>query len=189
MGRGAIPGLFVCCLLGVWGPVAVAAQSCSEQFIANSTMHDFEDHSDGTLTDRRTGLTWSRCSAGQVWRGGMCSGSAKQLDWESAEAHVRAVNDNGDLFYADWRLPNLRELASISEVNCSDPRINLEAFPETAGGFYWTTSRKLLEGPELAAFALSFGADGVRAGRQQEHHHVRLVRRSDSALLVQGQSR
>lgn len=98
---------------------------------------------------------------------------------------MREVNDRGDLFYADWRLPNLRELASISEVNCRDPRINVEAFPATAGGFYWTASRKLVEGPELAAFALSFGAEGMRTGRPAERHHVRLVRRADGVPLAQ----
>jgi hypothetical protein len=162
----------------------VAAQSCNEQFIPNSTMADFEDHGDGTLTDHRTGLTWSRCSSGQVWQGGACTGLAAELDWESAETYARAVNQQGDLFYADWRLPNLRELASISEVNCRDPRINVEAFPATADGFYWTASRKLLEGPELAAFALSFGDEGLRVGRQAERHHVRLVRRSDGVPVA-----
>lgn len=147
-------------------------------------MADFEDHGDGTLTDRRTGLTWSRCSAGQVWRDGTCAGSASGLDWEAAESHVRAVNEHGDLFYADWRMPNLRELASISEVNCSDPRINLEAFPATDGTHYWSASRKLIEGPELAAFALSFGADGVRIGRSAERLRLRLVRRADAAPLA-----
>ncbi len=147
-------------------------------------MTDFEDHGDGTLTDRRTGLTWARCSAGQVWRHGACAGVASGLDWAAAESFVRDVNDRGDLFYADWRMPNLRELASISEVNCRDPRINLEAFPETAEGFYWSASRKLVEGPELAAFALSFGADGIRIGRPAERLHVRLVRRADGVPLA-----
>ncbi|NBT05628.1 MAG: DUF1566 domain-containing protein, partial [Betaproteobacteria bacterium] len=108
------------------------------------------------------------------------------FDWTAAESYVREVNERGDLFYADWRLPNLRELATISEVNCQDPRINLEAFPGTAQGFYWTASRKLIEGPELAAFAMSFGAEGMRVSRSVETHHVRLVRRSDHALSDSG---
>lgn len=156
-----------------------SAQSCVEQFIPGSTRADFEDHGDGTLTDRRTGLTWSRCSAGQVWRDGTCAESASSLDWQSAEAFVHSVNERGDLFYADWRIPNLRELASISEVNCRDPRINLEAFPATADGFYWSSSHKLLEGPERVAFTLSFGAEGMQVSRESERHHLRLVRRAD----------
>ena len=147
-------------------------------------MADFEDHGDGTLTDRRTGLTWSRCSAGQSWQGGACTGNAAALDWEAAEAHVRAVNEHGELFYADWRMPNLRELASISEVNCRDPRINLEAFPATAQGFYWSSSRKLIEGPETVAFALSYGAEGMRTGRLAERLHLRLVRRAEALPLA-----
>jgi hypothetical protein len=166
-------------------PFAVSAQSCNEQFIPNSTLQDFEDHADGTVTDRRSGLTWARCSAGQVWRGGRCTESATLVDWEGAEAVVRQVNERGDLFYADWRLPTLRELASISEVNCSDPRINAEVFPETATGFYWSASRKLVEGPELAAFTLSYGPEGLRTSRPAERHHVRLVRRADRIPLAE----
>jgi len=147
-------------------------------------MADFEDHGDGTLTDRRSGLTWARCSAGQVWRDGGCTGAPSSLDWPAAESYVRAVNEHGDLFYADWRIPNLRELASISEVNCRDPRINVEAFPSTGEGFYWSASRKLLEGPELAAFALSFGPEGVRIGRPAERLNVRLVRRADGVPVA-----
>lgn len=172
------------CLAGCLHPAGVAAQTCSEQFIPSSTLADFEDHGDGTLTDRRTGLHWARCSVGQVWRDSVCQGLPADLDWAAAEAWVRDVNDRGDLFYADWRLPNLRELASISEVNCRDPRINLEAFPATAEGFYWSASRRLVEGPELAAFVLSFGGDGVRIGRPGERLHMRLVRRAEGVSLV-----
>jgi len=145
-------------------------------------MADFEDHGDGTLTDRRTGLTWSRCSAGQVWREGACSGTPAELDWEAAVAYLREVNEHGYFFYADWRMPNLRELASISEVNCRDPRINAEAFPATAQGFYWSSSRKLVEGPETVAFALSFGAEGLRTGRLGERLHLRVVRQADGPV-------
>jgi hypothetical protein len=160
-------------------PSVVSAQSCREQFIPNSSAADFEDHGDGTLTDRRSGLTWSRCSAGQVWRGNTCAEPAAEFDWDAAETFVRGVNDRGDLFYADWRVPNLRELASISEVNCREPRINLEAFPATAEGFYWTSSRKLIEGPEWVAFTLSFGAVGMGVSRLAERHYLRLVRRAE----------
>lgn len=162
----------------------VSAQSCTEQFIPNSTLQDFEDNRDGTVTDRRTGLTWARCSVGQVWRGGTCAEPAADLDWDAATAVVQQVNADGELFYADWRLPSLRELASISEVNCREPRINLEVFPGTGDGHYWSASRKLIEGPELAAFSLSFGAEGLRTSRLAERHHVRLVRRDERIPLA-----
>ena len=163
----------------------VLAQSCIEQFIPNSTVQDFEDNGDGTVNDRRTGLTWARCSVGQVWRGGGCAETASVLDLEAATAAVQKVNASGELFYADWRLPNLRELASISEVNCRAPRINVEVFPDTPDGFYWSASRKLVEGPELAAFSLSFGAEGLRTSRPAERNHVRLVRRADRIPLAE----
>lgn len=172
------------CLAALASPVPASAQSCSEQFIPNSSAADFEDHGDGTLTDRRTGLTWSRCSAGQVWRSGTCAESASEFDWDAAEAYVRGVNDRGDLFYADWRVPSLRELASISEVNCRDPRINVDAFPATADGAYWSSSRKLVEGPELVAFTLSFAADGMAMSRLAERHHLRLVRRAEPTAVL-----
>ncbi len=172
--------LAVCCLATALAlPGGASAQSCIDQFIPSSTLQDFEDHRDGTVSDRRTGLTWARCSVGQVWRGGTCAETAAELDWEAATSVVQQVNASGELFYADWRLPSLRELASISEVNCREPRINLEVFPGTGDGHYWSASRKLVEGPELAAFSLSFGAEGVRTSRPAERHHVRLVRSDD----------
>ncbi|NBU11910.1 MAG: hypothetical protein EBT40_00370 [Betaproteobacteria bacterium] len=77
--------------------VAVHAQSCVDQFVPNSSMQDFADHGDGTLTDRRTGLTWSRCSAGQSWQSGSCVDKAAEFDWTAAESYVREVNERGGI--------------------------------------------------------------------------------------------
>ena len=136
----------------------------------------FESHPDGTVTDIQSKLTWMRCTVGQEWRSGTCVNTPERYAWEDAKAVVQRINANGQYFYNDWRLPTLRELATITELHCRDPRINLSIFPQTRADFYWSASTKLIDGPELAAYALSFGPQGFHERRLVETSYVRLVR-------------
>jgi hypothetical protein len=100
----------------------------------------FEIHGD-TVYDKSTDLTWTRCSYGQQWtEGGGCSGSVKQLDWDSA----MGLHLEGD---ASWRLPQRDELQSIVASNCKRPAINETVFPGTPSIQYWTSTAS---GPSYA---------------------------------------
>jgi hypothetical protein len=55
----------------------------------------FTDHGDGTVTDNRTGLMWTK----DANLGG-------HMNWEETFDYVKV----GMYGYADWRLPNIREL-------------------------------------------------------------------------------
>ena len=61
--------------------------------------NDFHDNGDGTITDRATGLMWSKADSG------------KGMNWEAALAWVQAKNAKKYLGHNDWRLPNAKELA------------------------------------------------------------------------------
>lgn len=61
------------------------------------------NNGDNTMTDYSTGLMWMQYDSGQA------------IDWGSALAFCEGSTFEG---YSDWRLPNIRELASYDQ-NCS----------------------------------------------------------------------
>lgn len=70
-------------------------------------VNDIVDNGDGTVTDRSTGLMWSRDDSGS----GMV--------WEDALACVEAMNTEAHLGYSDWRLPEAKELQSLVDYSRS----------------------------------------------------------------------
>lgn len=164
-----------------WLLLLAVATASAEQVCDTSThplsspTERFVDHDDGTVTDEVTMLMWLRCSAGQAWTEGRCEGTATLHDWHSAQAVVGDVNEGGKFFFNDWRIPSLRELASIAERECQDPRVNLTVFPDTPAGSFWTTSSRS-GGDGERFYALSFGAEGVSLDPKRQKNFVRLVR-------------
>jgi len=67
----------------------------------NYGKNDFVDNKDQTITDRATGLMWSK------------GDSKKGMNWEAALAWVQAKNRENYHGHNDWRLPSVRELQSI----------------------------------------------------------------------------
>ncbi len=176
-------------------PAALVRTDCDTSiYPLSSPTSRFQDGGDGTVTDTQSKLMWMRCAIGQSWSKGHCIGRSTALTWADAEHAVNTVNKSGQFFYSDWRLPQLPELASISERQCKNPRINLEVFPDTLADFFWSatsrpagaasvppgsavgSSSRPAETPEQFAFVLSFGPDGVSYAKKQEQHNVRLVR-------------
>ncbi len=174
-GRAALAAVT---LLLISGASAAPAQrgACDAQ---PSTLpaQRFRDNGDGTVTDTQSQLVWMRCALGQQWRGARCTGSASRLEWDEAQRQVERVNRRGDAFHDDWRLPALRELASITDRRCATPRTNAGVFPGTPPAGFWTTTVR--PGGDVSGariFVLSFGAAGVKAASKVERHHVRMVR-------------
>lgn len=123
--------------------------------------------------DRRTHLTWARCSVGKRWHDShhQCTGSVMLLSPDEATAYAQKLGHG-------WRLPNIDELASIIEQNCGEPAINTTIFPDvryiSEGSPYWSES-KYEDMPALRYYvdfmsgAIDARSDGVSAA-------VRLVR-------------
>src|SRR5690606_32812493 len=89
-----------------------------------------------------TGLMWKRCAEGQVWAAGSCVGSTSIFTWQNALQHTADTN-LGAAFagHSDWRVPNIQELQSILEEQCSNPTINAQVFPATSIITpYWSAS-------------------------------------------------
>ncbi|MGL1014218.1 DUF1566 domain-containing protein [Vibrio vulnificus] len=152
------------------------------------------DNLDGTVTDKKTGLVWMRCSQGQSWDGKTCNGEAKEYTWHDATKLTH--NFAGS---TAWRLPTVEELDSL--VYCSkgrkpsarpngeyvrdtngeclgynyqEPTINIRAFPNTPDSRYWSSSPDA--NYSSYAWYVYFNGGGVYNGYKGYHHHVRLVR-------------
>ncbi len=120
--------------------------------------NDFHDNGDGTITDRATGLIWSKADSGQG------------LNWQAALAWVQKQNAERLLNHDDWRLPSVKELQSIVDYTRSpdtshSPAIEpvftcttiTNAAHEADYPFYWsaTTHGGLMGGG--AAMYVAFG--------------------------------
>ena len=119
---------------------------------------------------------WMRCSIGQQWVGGRCAGAPQGQSWPQAQQQAEEVNRAGSQFFSDWRLPLLRELATLAERQCKNPRINLAVFPDTPAATYWSATPAPGRTTNRAALALDFGDAGVRVLDKQDSVHLRLVR-------------
>jgi hypothetical protein len=123
--------------------------------------NDFADNGDGTITDRATGLTWSREDSG------------KGMNWEEALAWVQAKNQEKHLGRDDWRLPDAKELQSLADYTRApeaadpsrrgpaiDPLFRVKRLEDGEVPFFWTCTTHL-DGPRdrmgAAAVYVAFG--------------------------------
>ncbi len=106
---------------------AMAQSECYSSITTTTPDSVYTDNGDGTVTNNATGLMWAQCLDGLS--GADCAtGSASTSDWQAALILAEASTFAG---HSDWRLPSLKELASIVEASCSNPPINSTFFPNT----------------------------------------------------------
>ena len=138
--------------------------------LATATQAAFIPNAAGDeITDTTTGLIWKRCSEGQTWSAGTCTGTA--LTFTHEQALQRATIQAGA---AGWRLPNVKELSSIVDASRTNPAIDTAAFPATPSNWYWTSSP--YAGGSDYAWVVSFDDGGVGDLSRYLTRRVRLVR-------------
>ncbi len=117
-----------------------AGQICQrDNLIATAADERYSVGAQGAVTDKKTGLVWQRCLVGQS--GGQCdAGSAQTFSWAAALLYPATANREGISGHSDWRLPNIRELATLAELQCARPAINLSVFPNTPPAPLWSSS-------------------------------------------------
>lgn len=106
-------------------PATIMAQVCTPAVTPQTiSPGNFDFQIPNLARDKLTGLQWHRCVYGQVWDGNTCSGNPKKLTWAEA---LREAEING------LRLPSIKEINSILDLQCIVPPTNLEIFPNTPG--------------------------------------------------------
>ena len=151
------------------------AQTCTPALIPASTpTSQLQDNGDGTITDTKTGLMWKQCAEGLS--GSDCaSGSLEKLTWSLSLQRAKDVNDGaGFAGHRDWRVPNIKELASLVELQCYSPAINLTRFPNTPDRYFWSSSSRA--GDAGYSLIVEFGLGQVSSYGVGELFSVRLVR-------------
>jgi hypothetical protein len=121
------------------------------------------------VTDSQTGLVWRRCCEGQTWSAGTCTGTAASYTHEAALMQAKAQAGA-----AGWRLPNVRELSSITNKTGAAPAVDPMAFPATPSYFFWT-STPYAGNPRNAWYVYSYDG-GSGHNLRSFASHVRLVR-------------
>lgn len=128
------------------------------------------DKTNGTVIDNETGLVWLKCPVGLG--GDDClTGTARLVNWNDAS---KIAGDFAAAGRSDWRLPNVKELASLADKACAAPAINSSLFPATSSAAYWTSSPS----GEVAdsVFSIDFATGGIVLQRKDSLNPVRLVR-------------
>ena len=98
---------------------------CAFLVCASAAQGGYIDNLDGTVTDNGTGLMWQQAT------------TPDNYTWEQALAYCENLEFAN---YTDWRLPTVKELASIVDTTRVSPAINTTYFPDTATYSYWTST-------------------------------------------------
>ncbi len=180
--------LFSVVLSGVL-PGTLQAQTCNDNINATTPLHRFTINGDGTATDTRTGLRWMRCPVGyQLDNKGTAQLSddvcelqdTAQFNWQEALQAADDLNLSGGFAgFSDWRVPNIKVLASIVEYKCFGPALNLAVFPDVLAERYWSSTPSNFIG-RAEVMNYGFGTNTFSftdvAGTENFKQYVRLVR-------------
>jgi len=123
------------------------------------------------VTDTKTGLIWRRCAEGMTFKGNTCVGSSKTYTHEAA---LKRATQEATRTGVSWRLPNVKELASIVDRSRVSPAIDPAAFPATPSGWFWSSSPYV--GDTYYAWSVYFSYGFVYSDYRVSSGAVRLVR-------------
>ncbi len=126
-----------------------------------STEQSFTDNGDGTVTDNVTGLMWQQ--EADDW----CSSL-----WENSLSYCENLELAG---YADWRLPDIKELRSIVDNTKYNPAIDTTYFGHilTFMPLFWSSSNRT---DTDYAWTVNFEGGGVDYSIKKNSRYVRCVR-------------
>ena len=113
-----------------------------------------------TFTDTKTGLTWQDNSASET----------VEKDWSDAKNYCKNLTLSGK---NDWRLPSIKELQSIVNIEKYVPAIK-SGFKHVASNGYWSASQYVSD--SSYAWEVSFYNGYTYYFKQSNKNYVRCVR-------------
>ena len=87
--------------------------------------NQFTDNGDGTIKDNITNLIWQKTPL------------VDTLTWEQALVYAENLTLGG---FSDWRLPNIKELQSLSDERILTPSVSTIFFPTIGIKKYWSST-------------------------------------------------
>jgi hypothetical protein len=127
--------------------------------------NDFVDNGDGTITDRATGLMWTKGDSGTT------------MNWQQALEYAEDLAHAG---FDDWRLPNVKELQSIvdyrrapdaSSASARGPALDPIFDLTETESWFWTSTTHLEHrfGAYYVCFGQAFSARRWNGNRMNAH--------------------
>jgi hypothetical protein len=149
------------------------SQTCKTESQIPSTTPDsrFTDNGDGTILDIGTNLMWQKCIVGATGVNCLAT-NGTGYDWQGALNEAQTSNFAG---YNDWRVPNIKEIASIIEHRCKNPALNSNYFPNTPNNFEWSSTPSAANALRTWNMVMADGFTN-QVGSRNAFGFVRLVR-------------
>jgi len=119
---------------------------------------NFNDNGNGTVTDINTELIWQQ-------------GEDEQKTWEDAISYCEDLSLTG---HTDWRLPNIKELESITDDSVTNPAINTYFFPDANASSYWSSTTDAFS--SSSTWCINFSLGSVSSASKSYYYYVRCVR-------------
>ena len=108
-------------------------------------------HNNETVLDNTTGLTWLRSA--DIHK--------KPMDWESAFDLISVMNDEKAYGYNDWRVPNIFELESVTDLSRHSPALPVDHPFHDVMEYYWSSTTSLYDTTYALVLYMVDGAVGV----------------------------
>jgi len=100
---------------------------------ATAPSNHLVNNGNGTITDTNTSLMWKRdyemLIPGSPVSWNDCISAAKPCDWFLWQDALKRAVDDRTGGYSDWRVPNIKELRSLTDESRIYPALNLGFFP------------------------------------------------------------
>ncbi|MBF0608747.1 MAG: DUF1566 domain-containing protein [Candidatus Magnetobacterium sp. LHC-1] len=139
----------------------------------------FTDNHDQTMTDILTGLVWAKDAGTPTVD--TCTGGSMQ--WQAALDYVACLNAANYLGYSDWRLPNINELESVTNMGEADSAawLNSQGVANVQSAYYWSSTSNAVNVSEAWRVGMDNGL--VYAYNKSDVNYVWPVRSGQSGAF------